>query len=367
MYIYQRPNWPVFTYDPGALEQLLGEVRFAQGLLLGRAYDWGFDPRLAASAEMTIRDVITNSKIEGEDLPVEEVRSSVASRLGLPNAGLSPASREVDGVVEMMLDATINSALPLSSDRLSGWHSLLFPSGKSGPSKIVVGSYRKHPDNEPMQVICGTFGRPKVHFEAPPSGDVPTEMGRLITYFNEERSVDPLLKAGIVHLWFLAIHPYDDGNGRIARALTDMSLTQTDGARQRFYSLSSAILDRRKQYYRKLEAAQKGSLDVTEWLSWFLATIHHAIIASEEQLGQSFARARFWKRHTDTPLNDRQRLILRKLWEGYQGKLTSFRYANLTEVSQDTATRDINDLVGKGILVRSKAGGRSTAYMLSSV
>ena len=311
-----------------------------------------------------MNEIVNNSLIEGETLPADEVRSSVARRLGLPSAGLTTPTHHVDGVVEMMLDATQHFDRPVTEDRLYGWHAALFPTGRSGTAKIRVGEYRDHPDAEPMQVVSGRLGRTHVHFEAPSSSVLGEEMKRLLDYVNQPAETDELLRAGIVHLWFLTLHPFDDGNGRMARALTDLMLARSDQSSQRFYSISTAILQRRKYYYRQLEAAQKGSPDITEWLIWFLDTVAEAINLASEQMSDVFAQAKFWRKHQATILNVRQQMIVAKLWDGYQGKLTSFRYANLCDVSQDTATRDINDLMTKGILRKGSAGGRATAYVL---
>lgn len=264
----------------------------------------------------------------------------------------------------MMLDATEAYDKPVTEERLFGWHSALFPTGRSGMSKIIVGAYRDHSDKEPMQVISGRMARARVHFEAPSSSTLRTEMKQLLDYINGHDKDDALIRAGIVHLWFLTLHPFDDGNGRMARALTDLMIARSDRSRQRFYSLSAAILNRRKQYYKQLELAQKGSLDVTPWLQWFLETMAEAIRGANEQMSEVFVQARFWSKHQHTVLNVRQKKVVDKLWKGYKGKLTSFRYANLCGVSQDTATRDINDLITKGLLEKGTAGGRATAYIL---
>lgn len=364
MYIYDQPNWPNFTFNGTALTQALGTVRYKQGKLLGRLADWGFDPLLKINADTLVTEVLSNGLIEGEELPANEVRSSVATRLGLPTAGLQTPSHHVDGVVEMMLDATTSAHEPVTEQRLGAWQATLFPTGRSGLRAVQVGQYRDHPDSDPMQVISGALGRTNIHFEAPSSRRVPKMMNELLRYIEDDQPTDPIIKAGVVHLWFLTIHPFDDGNGRIARALTDLLLTRADGGSQRFYSLSNAILTNRKYYYRQLEHTQKGSLDITNWLQWFLDIVDKAIQLTEEQLHLVFNKARFWHKHRELKFNQRQQLVLDKVLDGYQGKLTSFRYANITAVSHDTATRDINDLVGKGILRAGPAGGRSTAYIL---
>ncbi|NJC26557.1 Fic family protein [Neolewinella antarctica] len=365
MYVHQLKNWPSFTWEAARVGPLLAEVRYAQGYLMGRVSDWGFNPRQEASMETIVTDVITNGKIEGEELPLAQVRSSVARKLGLPKAGLVTVGRDVDGMVEMMLDATQNYRQTLSHERLFNWHASLFPSGRSGLGKIVVGRYRDNTTDDPMQVISGSFGRPKVYFEAVPSAIIEHEMVALINYVNKDQpSDDSIIKAAIVHLWLLTIHPFDDGNGRIARAVTDMMLARADGFNQRFYSMSSAILSARKYYYRTLESSQKGGLDVTEWLLWFLKTLLTALEGSSTVMTNTFAKANFWQRHQDVRLNDRQRVILNKLWDGYAGKLTSSHYAKFTSTSQDTAARDINYLIAHGLLRKGPAGGRSTQYVL---
>lgn len=279
-------------------------------------------------------------------------------------AGLVLPSHHVDGVVEMMLDATRQYNQPITRDRLLGWHAALFPTGRSGILPIQVGAYRKHSDDEPMRVISGRMGRTGVHFEAPSSASLPEGMDKLIQYINQPDDTDGLLRAGIVHLWFLTLHPFDDGNGRIARALTDYMLAHSDQSQQRFYSISTAFLNKRKQYYRNLEVAQKGSLDITNWLKWFLGTVAEAIERANTQMSETFIQSKFWHRHQDAVFNHRQIKILKLVWAGYKGKLTSFRYANICQVSQDTATRDINDLIEKGALRKGSAGGRATTYDL---
>ncbi len=364
MYLHQYPAWPRFQFDAEQVAGPLAQVRHLQGWLLGRVTDWGIQTRLESNASTVVDEIVSNSLIEGEELPAQEVRSSVARRLGLPTAGLITPTHHIDGVVEMMLDATQGYDEVVTEDRLFGWHAALFPTGRSGMAKIIVGAYRDHPDTEPMQVVSGQWTRTRVHFEAPSSTLLKREMQRLLDYINTPDGTDGLLRAGIVHLWFLTLHPFDDGNGRMARALTDLMLARSDQSQQRFYSISTAILKRRKYYYRRLEAAQKGSLDITNWLLWFLDTVADAINTANNQLSEVFAQARFWRKHQETALNARQKKIIAKLWEGYQGKLTSFRYANLCNISKDTAVRDINDLVAKGILERGAAGGRATSYTL---
>jgi Fic family protein len=279
-------------------------------------------------------------------------------------AGLVPADRHVEGIVEMMLDATQQYQQPLSEDRLFGWHAALFPTGRSGIHKIVVGAWRDNKKDDPMQVVSGAMGKEKVHFEAPEADRLDKEMNQFITWFNEDSGIDAVIKAAIAHLWFVTIHPFDDGNGRIARAIADMQLTMADGTAQRFYSMSAQIRKERKEYYDILEATQKGSLDITRWLTWFLQCLDRAIVATDETLGGVLKKAKFWEKHSATPLNDRQRTMLNKLLDGFDGKLNTSKWAKITKTSQDTALRDIQDLIEKQILVKEPGGGRSTTYVL---
>ena len=364
MYIYQDPSWPIFRWDSAAIAPLLADVKFRQGFLLGRVRDWGFDPSQTISADVLVTDIISNSKIEGEDLPADQVRSSVARKLGLPDAGTGERDRYVEGVVEMMLDASQNYERRITEQRLFSWHAALFPTGYSGRARITVGGYRSHGDDDPMRVVSGSFGRPRVHFEAPPSSSVKPMMQRLMAFIQQDDSMDSLIKAALVHLWLVTIHPFDDGNGRITRAVTESLLCRADGSSQRFYSMSAAILSSRKQYYRQLESSQKGTVEVTAWLTWFLQTLGEAIEKADGSFDQIFAKSRFWKRHEAHSINPRQRMIINKLWDGYQGKLTSSRYAKFTGVSQDTASRDIKDLMAKGLLKIGPEAGRSTRYLL---
>ena len=367
MYLYQHQDWPIFRWDEPTISPLLAEVRYHQGHLLGRVKDWGLDPKRAAGADTLVVDIVASSKIEGEDLPADQVRSSVANKLGLPDAGTAARDQRVEGVVDLTLDATQHYDEPLTRERLFGWHAALFPTGYSGLTKIKVAAFREHGDDDPMQVISGALGRPRVHFEAPRSSAVSEMMDDLLRYVEDQSMVDPILKAGLVHLWMVTIHPFDDGNGRLTRAITELLLCRADRSGQRFYSMSAAILNRRKYYYRQLEASQKGSLDVTDWLKWFLATLLEALHQAEETMSHVFAKAKFWRHHDSTPVNQRQRLIINKLWDGYGGKLTTSRYAKFTGVSQDTAGRDVNDLIEKGILIPGSAGGRSASYLLSDI
>lgn len=311
-------------------------------------------------------DVLKSSEIEGELLDAALVRSSVARRLGLDIAGVVPVDRNVEGVVEMMLDATQNFKDPLTEERLFSWHSALLPTGRSSMQKIVVGQWRVNEKSKPMQVVSGPMGRETVHFQAPDSDVVPDEITHFLKWFNSETNTDPVIKAAIAHLWYVTIHPFDDGNGRIARAIADMQLARSDRSSNRFYSMSAQIRNERNAYYDILESTQKETLDITEWLEWFLRCLDRALSATDETLANVFQKAHFWEKHKLTSLNERQKLIINKLLAGFIGKLTSSKWAQMTKCSSDTAVRDINDLVKKGILVKDERGGRSTSYSLNT-
>jgi Fic family protein len=311
--------------------------------------------------------VLKSSEIEGEVLNADQVRSSIARRLGMDIAGLIPADRNVEGIVEMMLDATQNYNAPLTEERLFSWHAAMFPTGRSGMHRIVVGNYRDNSKDDPMQVISGPMGKEKVHFQAPTSDVLVSEMNKFLEWFNKENSSDPVVKAAIAHLRFVTIHPFDDGNGRITRAITDMQLSRADQSAQRFYSMSSQIRTERKSYYDTLEKTQKGLLDITDWLTWFLDCLDRALANTDETLGVVMKKARLWEKYSTTPFNDRQRMMLNKLLDGFDGKLTSSKWAKITKTSQDTAGRDINDLLEKGILMKEPGGGRSTRYILATL
>jgi Fic family protein len=336
-YIHQLPDWPHFTWQQGHLAALLAEVRHRQGRLLGKMEHVGFNLQAEASLQTLTLDVLKSSEIEGELLDAEQVRSSIARRLGMDIAGLVSTDRHVEGIVEMMLDATQRHQQILSDERLFGWHAALFPTGRNGMHKIIVGAWRDNKNDDPMQVVSGAMGKEKVHFEAPQSDRLNTEMTQFITWFNENSSVDAVMKAAIAHLWFVTIHPFDDGNGRIARAIADMQLARADGTPQRFYSMSAQIRKERKEYYDILETTQKGSLDITRWLTWFLECLDRAIAATDEILGGVLKKARFWERHRATVFNDRQRTMLNKLLDGFEGKLNTSKWAKVTKTSQDTA------------------------------
>lgn len=365
MYIHQLHHWPDFTWNADKIAPLLAAVRFKQGKLLGYMEHLGFELKTEAVLQTLTQDVIKSSEIEGETLDIDQVRSSIARRLGLNIVGLVPSDRHVDGVVEMMLDATQRYDQLLDEERLFGWHAALFPSGRSSMYRIVVGDWRKNTKDDPMQVVSGALGREKVHFQAPNSDILPVEMERFLTWFNSDTAIDPMLKAAVAHLWFVTIHPFEDGNGRISRAIADMQLARADGSAQRFYSMSAQILQERKHYYSVLEKTQSGDLDITEWLTWFLECLGRAIDASDVVLASVMRKAKLWMMPVAQTFNDRQRLLLNKLLNGFEGKLTSSKWAKIAKCSQDTATRDIQDLLVKGILVKDEAGGRSTNYLLT--
>jgi len=362
-YIHELADWPRLTWNDGRLSALLADVRHRQGRLLGRMEELGFPVRLEAQLLTLTADVVKSSAIEGEKLDVEEVRSSIARRLGLEYAGAAVANRDVDGIVEMMLDATQNFAQPLSVDRLFGWHAALFPNGRSGMQKITVGAWRPV-EVGAMQVVSGPIGREKVHFEAPSAERLDREMALFLEWFEAANGLDPMVKAGVAHFWFVTVHPFEDGNGRIGRAIVDLELARADGAKERFYSMSSQIEAERKDYYLQLERGQRGGLDLTDWLEWFLGCLGRAIAKADERLSAVLKKARLWEKWNLQPVNARQREILNRLLDGFEGKLTSSKYAKIAKCSEDTALRDIRLLLERGILVKNEAGGRSTGYTL---
>jgi len=365
-YIWQAGDWPNWRFDLAALAGPLAEVSRAQGLLMGRLADVGMALRDQASLSALTEDVVKTSEIEGERLDVESVRSSIARRLGVDIGALAPVDRHVEGVVEMVLDATANCVAPVTRERLFGWHAALFPTGYSGLSKIRVGGWRDDAAG-PMQVVSGPIGRQRVHFEAPPADRLDTETDRFLDWINGESGEPPLIKAGLAHLWVVTLHPFDDGNGRIARAIGDLLLARADGSPQRFYSLSAQIQRERKVYYDILERTQKGTLDVTDWLAWFLAALHRAVDQAQHTLDAVLTKARFWQRFAGTPMNERQVKLLNRLLDGFEGKLTTSKWAAIAKCSPDTALRDINDLLVRGVLRKSDAGGRSTSYELNEL
>lgn len=362
-YIHQLAEWPKFTWDHGALPVPLAEIRFRQGRLLGRMESLGFALQQEAELETLTLDVVKSSEIEGENLNTNQVRSSIARRLGMHIAGMIPAHRNVEGVVEMMLDASRNFDKPLTQDRLFAWHAALFPTGRSGMRKIIVGAWRDDA-NGPMEVVSGPIGRERVHYEAPAAPLLEKEMARFLDWANGSDGTDPVLRAALAHLWFATIHPFDDGNGRMARAIADWALARSEKSPQRFYSMSSRIRQERDNYYEILERTQKGTLDITPWMVWFLVCLGRAFEGTEATLATVLHKARFWRKHADVNINDRQRLLLNKILDGFDGKLTSSKWARIAKCSQDTAIRDIKDLVAQGVLEKDAGGGRSTSYSL---
>lgn len=365
-YIHELPDWPEFTWDQERLQTPLGAVRHRQGRLLGRMEALGFSLRAEATLQALTEEVIKSSEIEGEVLDRDQVRSSLARRLGMDIGALTPADRNVEGIVDVMLDATEHYQRPLTAERLFGWHAALFPTGRSGMNKITVGAWRTAASG-PMQVVSGPFGRERVHYEAPAAERVPGEMDAFLMWFERDTKIDLVLKAAIAHLWFVTIHPFEDGNGRIARAIADMALARSEGIAQRFYAMSSQIRRERNAYYDILETTQKGGTDITPWLMWFLECLDRAFDGAETTLSAVLTKARFWEALAGAPLNDRQRLMLNRLLDGFEGKLTSSKWATIAHCSQDTASRDIDDLVKRGILQKDPAGGRSTSYSLVPV
>jgi Fic family protein len=363
-YIHLHEDWPSFGWDETALFPLLTETRHAQGKLLGRMQGLGFRLRGEADLAVMTAEVVKSCAIEGERLNEQEVRSSLARRLGIDIGATAPVSRAVEGVVEMMLDATRNYVEPLSEERLFGWHTALFPTGRSGMRKITVGAWRP-PEVGPMRVVSGPIGREKVHFEAPEAARLSDEMNAFLDWFNTAPRTDPVIKAALAHFWFVTIHPFEDGNGRIARAIADMALARSDGTPQRFYSMSAQIEAERKDYYGVLEQSQKGDLDVTSWLTWFIACLGHSLDRAQGTLTAVLRKARVWQHVGTAGVNDRQRKVINRLLDGFEGKLTSSKYAKLTRCSSDTALRDIRDLLERGVLLRNPGGGRSVSYRMA--
>jgi Fic family protein len=364
-YIWQASDWPNWRYDLAALAGPMAEVSRAQGLLMGRLADVGRPKRDQASLSALTEDVVKTSEIEGERLDIESVRSSITRRLGVDIGALAPVDRHVEGVVEMVLDATANCAAPVTRERLFGWHAALFPTGYSGLSKIRIGGWRDDARG-PMQVVSGPIGRQRVHFEAPPADRLKAETSRFLEWVDAGTGEPPLIKAGLAHLWFVTLHPFDDGNGRIARAMGDLLLARADGSPQRFYSLSAQIQRERNAYYDILERTQKGTLDVTAWLVWFLDTLHRAVDQAQHTLDAVLAKARFWQRFAGMPMNERQAKLLNRLLDGFEGRLTTSKWAAIAKCSPDTALRDINELLAHDVLRKSAAGGRSTSYELNN-
>jgi len=364
-YIHECKNWPALIWDNSKLSSLLADVRHRQGRLLGRMEGLGFQLRAEASLSTLTSDVVKSSAIEGERLDAEQVRSSIARRLGMDFAGTASTDRNVEGVVEMMLDATQKYSGPLTEERLFAWHAALFPTGRSGMQAITVGAWRPAEAGD-MQVVSGPLGREHVHFEAPSADRLKREMTIFLKWFETRSDMDPVLKAGLAHLWFVTIHPFEDGNGRIGRAIADMALARAEETSGRFYSMSAQIETERKQYYLHLEQSQRGGVDVTSWLEWFLNCLGRAINGAENELAGVLRKAKVWERINEAPVNERQRIVINRLLDGFEGKLSTSKYAKLTKCSSDTALRDIKDLLDRRILVQDAPGGRSTSYRLNS-
>jgi Fic family protein len=366
MYIHQLHDWPRFHWDEQRLAQSLASVRYRQGRMIGHMEALGFELRQEAVLNTLSEDVVKSNEIEGERLDAAQVRSSIARRLGIDIGALQPADRAVEGVVEMMLDATRRYDQPLTAERLFGWHASLFPTGHSGVTRIRAGVWRDD-RNGPMEVISGPIGKERLYFEAPPASRLNREMRKFLNWFNAPAAVDPVLKAAQAHLWFVTIHPFDDGNGRLARAIADMSLARSENSPQRFYSMSAEIRQERAAYYGVLERTQKSAMDITPWMDWFLSCLGRAIDGAQTTLAAVLAKARFWDAAAGVAINERQRLILNRLLDGFEGKLTTSKYSKLAKCSQDTALRDILALVERGILIRGTERGRSTGYTLADV
>lgn len=362
VYIWQQPAWPALTWDNSHLITLLSEVRHIEGVVQGLMSSLGFDIQGMASLDVMTEDVLRSNEIEGVILNSDMVRSSIARHLGIETAGMPIPDHYTDGVVQIMLDAVRNNDVPLTHERLFDWHAAMFPMGRSGIYKISVGEYRT--GIEPMQIVSGAMGKERVHYEAPPSEDVPSMMENFLSWVNEASDIDPVLKAGIAHLWFVAIHPFDDGNGRLTRTITDMLLAKADNSPLRFYSMSAEILREKKSYYDILEHTTTGSTDITAWLEWFLQTMKKALLRAEETVEHVVQKSSFWERHREIPMNERQVKVVNMLWDGFKGKLTSSKWAKITKTSQATALRDITDLIDKGVLVAAADGGRSSNYLL---
>jgi len=365
-YIHQQDNWPDFTWNTEKFILKLSEARNLQGKLLGKMESLGFDLRNEAMLDTLTLDVIKSTEIEGEILDPEQVRSSIARRLGMEIAGSVESDRNVDGIVEMMMDATQNCYQRLTTDRLFDWHAALFPTSRSGMYKIIVANWRKDTTGS-MQVVSGAMGKEKVHFQAPDSSLINQEMKKFLIWFNSKKNIDLVIKAAVAHLWFVTIHPFDDGNGRITRALTDMLLAQSDNSTQRFYSMSAQIRIERKKYYEVLEKTQKSSLDITNWILWFTNCLINALKSTDFVLNRVLFKADFWQHHSQTILNERQKTLLNKLLDRFEGKLTSSKWAKIAKCSKDTAIRDIQDLIKKNILQKRAEGGRSTNYELKKM
>ncbi len=363
IYIWQYPEWPSFTWNDSRLIALLSEVRNLEGKIQGMMDGLGFNVQSMTALNVMTEDVLRSNEIEGVILNSDKVRSSIARHLGIDTAGLPQPDHYTEGVVQIMMDAVTNCNKPLTPERLFNWHAALFPTGRSGMYPITVGAYRT--GGEPMQIVSGAMGKEKVHYEAPPSEVVPDMMTDFLTWINSDNTVtDPVLKAAVAHLWFVAIHPFDDGNGRLTRTITDMQLAKADGFPLRFYSMSAEILREKKAYYEILEHTTSNSTDITEWLEWFLNTMKSSILRAKETVKRVVCKSSFWQRHREIPMNERQVRVVNMLWDGFTGKLTSSKWAKITKTSQATALRDITDLIEKGILIAAADGGRSSNYLL---
>ncbi len=357
-YIYQYSNWFDFRWNDQQINEILGKVRHLQGKIFGQMQSIGFSVKEQTLLSTLTLDVLKSSEIEGEYLNYEQVRSSIARRLGIEYTGLVNIDRNIEGVVEMLLDATQRFNEPLNHERLFGWHSALFPTGWSGIHRINIGSYRK----EEMQIVSGPMGKEKIHYQTPSPNIVKQEMDRFLDWFNKNTKIDGVLKAAIAHFWFIIIHPFDDGNGRIARAISDMLLARSENSSQRYYSLSNQIMQEKQTYYDVLQKVQHSNRDITEWLDWFLNCLYRSLIITDEIYKKVLYKVEFWDYHNETELNSRQRLMLNKLLDGFEGKLKTSKWAKITKCSADTALRDIKDLIEKGILHKESSGGRSTNY-----
>jgi Fic family protein len=363
-YIYEDADWPNLIWDDAKLSSLLAEVRHRQGRLLGRMEGLGFRLRAEASLTMLTSDVIKSSAIEGSLLDAAQVRSSIARRLGLDFGGNAKPSGDVEGVVEMMLDATQKYSEPLTAERLFAWHASLFPTGRSGMRRITVGTWRPA-DIGAMQVVSGPIGRERVHFEAPTADRLDREVSGFLDWFEAAQGIDPVLKAGVAHFWFVTIHPFEDENGRISRAIADMALAQAERTIERFYSMSTQIEAEKEQYYLNLEQSQKGGVNITSWLEWFLSCLGRAVAGVESGLSSVLRKAKVWERiNSQSPVNERQREVINRLLDGFEGKLSTSKYAKLAKCSGDTALRDIKILLGQGVLIQDEGGGRNTSYRL---
>ena len=363
IYIWQYPEWPSFTWNDSRLIALLSEVRNLEGKIQGMMGGLGFDVQSMTALNVMTEDVLRSNEIEGVILNSDKVRSSIAKHLGIDTAGLPQPDHYTEGVVQIMMDAVTNCNKPLTPERLFNWHAALFPTGRSGMYPITVGAYRT--GGEPMQIVSGAMGKEKEHYEAPPSDVVPDMMTDFLRWINSDNTVtDPVLKAAVAHLWFVAIHPFDDGNGRLTRTITDMQLAKADGFHLRFYSMSAEILREKKTYYEILEHTTGNSTDITEWLEWFLNTMKSSILRAEETVKRVVSKSSFWQRHREIPMNERQVKVVNMIWDGFTGKLTSSKWAKITKTSQATALRDITDLIEKGILIAAADGGRSSNYLL---